>query len=174
MNEKQQITRKTEVIRFIICGIICAIADFLVAELFLLIFKNLNDFAKGFISTSAGFIVGVVLNYLLSTFWVFTGVDDTKKTKSVLFIVLFVLFSLVAFGLSYGTYELCHTIFLNAWGFNIYNQSIREIFKFTFWGNAEFWLFALAFVLKTIVGLIWNYFTRKYILYRRKSKDQNE
>ena len=170
MNEKQQITRKTEVIRFIITGLICAIADFLVTELFLLLLQPLPDLAKGCISTLAGFVVGVILNYLLSTFWVFTGVDDTKKTKTVGFIVLFVILSAVAFGLSFGTYELCHIIFLNAWGFNIYNQSIKEIFKFTFWGNAEFWLFALAFVLKTIVGLIWNYFTRKYILYKNKNK----
>ena len=170
MNEKQQITRKSEVIRFIITGLVCAIADFLVTELFLLIFQNLNDIAKGTISTFAGFAVGVVLNYILSTFWVFTGVEDTKKTKTVGFIILFIVLSAVAFGLSYGTYELCHVIFLNAWGLNIYNQSIREIFKFTFWGNPEFWLFALAFVLKTIVGLIWNYFTRKYILYKNKNK----
>ena len=170
MNEKQQITRKSEVIRFIITGLVCAIADFLVTELFLLIFQNLNDIAKGIISTFAGFAVGVVLNYILSTFWVFTGVEDTKKTKTAGFIILFIVLSAVAFGLSYGTYELCHVIFLNAWGLNIYNQSIREIFKFTFWGNPEFWLFALAFVLKTIVGLIWNYFTRKYILYKNKNK----
>lgn len=170
MNEKQQITRKSEVIRFIITGLVCAIADFLVTELFLLIFQNLNDIAKGIISTFAGFAVGVVLNYILSTFWVFTGVEDTKKTKTVGFIILFIVLSAVAFGLSYGTYELCHVIFLNAWGLNIYNQSIKEIFKFTFWGNPEFWLFALAFVLKTIVGLIWNYFTRKYILYKNKNK----
>ena len=170
MNEKQKITRKTEVIRFLICGVACAIADFLVTELFLFILKDLNDIAKGIIATSAGFIVGVVLNYLLSTFWVFTGVDDTKKTKTVGFIVLFVILSAVAFGLSYGTYELCHFIFLKAWNQNIYNQSISEIFKFTFWGNPEFWLFALAFVLKTLVGLIWNYFTRKYILYKNKNK----
>ncbi len=170
MNEKQQITRKSEVIRFIITGLVCAIADFLVTELFLLIFQNLNDIAKGIISTFAGFAVGVILNYILSTFWVFTGVEDTKKTKTVGFIILFIVLSAVAFGLSYGTYELCNVIFLNAWGLNIYNQSILEIFKFTFWGNPEFWLFALAFVLKTIVGLIWNYFTRKYILYKNKNK----
>ena len=169
-NETQKISRKSEVIRFIITGLVCAIADFLVTELFLFILKDLNDIAKGVISTLAGFVVGVVLNYILSTFWVFTGVDDTKKTKTTGFIVLFVLLSAVAFGLSYGTYELCHVIFLNAWGLNIYSQSIREILKFTFWGNAEFWLFAFAFVLKTIVGLIWNYFTRKYILYKNKNK----
>ena len=168
--EKKQITRKTEVIRFIITGVACAIADFLVTELFLLLLQSLPDIAKGCISTLAGFIVGVILNYILSTFWVFTGVDDTKKTKTPLFIFLFVVLSAIAFGLSFGTYELCHVIFLNAWGLNIYNQSIKEIFKFTFWGNAEFWLFAVAFVLKTFVGLIWNYFTRKYILYKNKNK----
>lgn len=168
--EDKKISLSSEVIRFIITGLICAVADYLVTVICLSIFKNLNDIAKGVISTSAGFIVGVILNYILSTYWVFKGVDNKEKTKSVGFITVFVILSAVAFGLSYGTYELCHIIFLNAWNLNIYNQSIGEILKFSFWGNLEFWLFALAFVLKTLVGLIWNYFTRKYILYKNKNK----
>ena len=169
MNEKQQITRKSEVIRFIITGLVCAIADFLVTELFLLIFQNLNDIAKGIISTFAGFAVGVVLNYILSTFWVFTGVEDTKKTKTVGFIILFIVLSAVAFGLSYGTYELCRFVADKAWSLDINAAGqIDYIFKFTFWGNAAFWLYVVAFILKTFVGLVWNYFTRKYILYKRK------
>ena len=41
-NETQKISRKSEVIRFIITGLVCAIADFLVTELFLFILKDLK------------------------------------------------------------------------------------------------------------------------------------
>jgi hypothetical protein len=57
---------------------------------------------------------------------------------------------------------------------NINDADINYILKFTFWGDALFWLFFLAFFLKTLVGLIWNYFTRKYILYKRKPEKQEE
>ena len=172
MNKKEN---SWELIKFLITGVVCAAADFLTTSLFLRICAGLPLPAQSAISLLAGFLVGVLLNYILSTYWVFRGKQDSKVTKSVLFIVLFIVFSAIAYGLSYGTYELCRFFFDKIIDPRSINEAnIKYIFKFTFWGDAMFWLFALAFVLKTLVGLIWNYFTRKYILYRRKSKDQNE
>ena len=161
-----------ELIKFLITGVVCAAADFLTTALFLRLFGFMTiEALKSAISLLAGFIVGVILNYILSTFWVFRGKQDRDVTKSTRFIVLFVLFSAIAYGLSFGTYELCRLIFNSAWAININNTNIQYILQFTFWGDALFWLFALAFVLKTLVGLIWNYFTRKYILYKRKNEE---
>ena len=171
MNKKENMW---ELVKFLITGVVCAIADYLTSVLFLKICGGLPDALKSAISLLAGFIVGITLNYILSTFWVFKGKQDNKVTKSVKFIVLFVIFSVIAYGLSYGTYELCRFIFIQSANVNINECDISYIFKFTFWGDALFWLFALAFVLKTLVGLIWNYFTRKYILYRRKENKEAE
>ena len=160
-----------ELAKFLITGVVCALADFLTTALFLKICAGIPyETLKSAISLLAGFIVGVTLNYILSTFWVFKGKQDRSVTKSTKFIVLFVIFSAVAYGLSYGTYELCRVIFQNTASVNINDANIAYILKFTFWGDALFWLFFLAFFLKTLVGLIWNYFTRKYILYKRKEK----
>ena len=161
-----------ELIKFLITGVVCAAADFLTTSLFLRICVGLPEAAKSAISLLAGFTVGVILNYILSTYWVFKGKQDSKVTKSTKFVILFVVFSAVAYGLSYGTYELCRLIFSNAAHVNINDAKIDYILKFQFWGDALFWFFALAFGLKTLVGLIWNYFTRKYILYRRKNKEE--
>ena len=157
-----------ELIKFLITGAVCAIADFLTTSLFLKITEGLPNTAQSAISLLAGFIVGVILNYILSTFWVFKGAQDRNVTKSARFIILFVIFSAIAYGLSYGTYELCRVIFQNTANVNINDATIKYILQFTFWGDALFWLYFLAFFLKTLVGLIWNYFTRKFILYRRK------
>ena len=162
-----------ELIKFLITGVVCAIADFLTTSLFLKICNGLPATAQSAISLLAGFIVGVTLNYMLSTYWVFKGKQDKSVTKSTKFIVLFVIFSAIAYGLSYGTYELCRFVFNSAWSININEATISYIFQFTFWGDALFWLYFLAFFLKTLVGLIWNYFTRKYILYKRK-EEKNE
>ena len=165
MNKKENLW---ELVKFLITGVVCAIADFLTTSLFLKICAGLPLTAQSAIALLAGFIVGVTLNYILSTFWVFKGKQDRSVTKSTRFIVLFVIFSAIAYGLSYGTYELCRLIFNNAWAININEATINYILQFTFWGDALFWLYFLAFFLKTLVGLIWNYFTRKYILYKRK------
>ena len=163
-----------ELVKFLITGVVCAIADFLTTSLFLKICAGLPLTAQSAIALLAGFIVGVTLNYILSTFWVFKGKQDRSVTKSTRFIILFVVFSAIAYGLSYGTYELCRLIFNNAWAININEATINYILQFTFWGDALFWLYFLAFFLKTLVGLIWNYFTRKYILYKRKEpKEEN-
>ena len=161
-----------ELIKFLITGVVCAIADFLTTSLFLKICSGMPTTAQSAISLLAGFIVGVTLNYILSTYWVFKGKQDKSVTKSTKFIVLFVIFSAIAYGLSYGTYEICRIVSLNAWQVNINDSNIQYILKFTFWGDSLFWLFFLAFFLKTLVGLIWNYFTRKYILYKRKPQKE--
>ena len=161
-----------ELIKFLITGVVCAAADFLTTSLFLKICANLPGVACSAISLLAGFLVGVTLNYILSTYWVFKGKQDKDVTKSTRFIVLFVLFSAVAYGLSFGTYELCRVIIKASSDININNATINYILKFTFWGDALFWLYALAFFLKTLIGLIWNYFTRKFILYKRKNQPE--
>ena len=159
---------RRELIRFLITGLVCALADFLTTSLFLMILKNAPVVLQSVLSLLAGFTVGVILNYILSTYWVFKGKQDAKVTKSVSFIILFIVFSAIAYGLSLGTYELCRIIFLNAAHRNINEIGIDYLLKFTFWGNLTFWLYFLAFFLKTLVGLVWNYFTRKYILYKRR------
>lgn len=161
-----------ELFKFLVTGLVCALADFLTTALFLKICGALPAAAQSAIALLAGFLVGVTLNYILSTFWVFRGKQDRSVTKSKKFIILFVVFSAIAYGLSYGTYELYRIIIVKAASININDADINYILKFTFWGDALFWLFFLAFFLKTLVGLIWNYFTRKFILYKRKEKKE--
>ena len=166
-NSKKAADRR-ELVRFLITGLICAIADFLTTSLFLMILQKTPKLCQESLSLLAGFTVGVILNYILSTYWVFKGKQDSKVTKSAIFIILFVIFSAVAYGLSFGTYVLCRVIFQNTAQVDIDECGIDYILKFTFWGDLSFWLFGVAFVMKTFVGLVWNYFTRKYILYKRK------
>ncbi|HHT66995.1 MAG TPA: hypothetical protein GX010_02040 [Erysipelotrichaceae bacterium] len=168
MKQQKNISLTNELVRFLITGLLCAAADFLTTSLFLMILKNLPTTLQSALSLLAGFIVGVILNYLLSTYWVFKGKQKESVTRSTKFIVLFVIFSAIAYGLSYGTYELCRLTFDASLQVNINEIGIDYILTFTFWGDYVFWLFVLAFFLKTLIGLVWNYFTRKYILYKRR------
>ena len=170
----KKISLSNEIIRFLITGVICSILDLLICQLFIFILKDSADIVKNIVSTALGFLVGVIANYLLSTFWVFKGGRNEYKTKTPLFIVTFVILSAVALGLSVGTMELCRIIVLKGWGINIVEHGFETILNFTFYKDTIFWVYFLCFCIKTIVGLIWNYFTRKYILYKTDNKVQQE
>ena len=171
MEKSEKISIGNELIRFIITGLVCALLDFLTSYgvLALLNKAGMTGFWATAISTTAGFIIGVTINYLLSTFWVFKNVSNKDKTKTVGFIIAFVILSAVAWGLSVGTMELCSLVCRNAWNINIdenVDMIIRKVFTFTFWDDVAFWAYFVSFCLRTLVGLIWNYFTRKFILYK--------
>ena len=171
MNKKESMW---ELVKFLITGIAAAAVDALTVFLCHQLFAFLPDLSSEAISIFLGFLVSVILNYILSTYWVFKGKQDESVTKSKRFVILFVIFSAIAFGLSFGTYWLCKVIFESTMGVNITEVQINYILKFTFWGDLVFWMFAVAFVLKTLIGLIWNYFSRKYILYKRKPEHIQE
>ena len=80
--------------------------------------------------------------------------------------------------LSIGAMLLCNLVIVSAWGneYNIVNLSVMELIKehgIKFLGQGLFWAYFISFCIKTLVGLVFNYFTRKYILYKEpKSKKQ--
>lgn len=154
-----------EVLRFLATGVVCALLDFLVCKLMLALCAPLGDIWSNIISTLCGFIVGVILNYILSTFWVFKNVKDKEKTKTKKFMLLFVIFSAGGLLLSIGTMLLCEVICKNAWGIDITKVDLSQLFTFQFWGDVTFWAYFVSFCIRTLVGLVWNYFTRKKFLY---------
>ena len=87
MEKQRSFSLSEELIRFLITGLICAAADFLVTSFFLLILKSVPKTIQSAFSLLAGFIVGVILNYILSTYWVFKGKQKETVTKSAKFIV---------------------------------------------------------------------------------------
>lgn len=165
-------SHKWELIRFLICGVAAALTDYLFSQLAVLLFHNaLPQIWVTIISTAIGFIFGVIVNYLISTFWVYQNVDKDIKTKSKLFITWFVVLSLAAMLLSIGAMLLCNLVITSIWGMenSIVNISVMELMKengIKFLTTFIFWAYFFSFCIKTIVGLVFNYFTRKYILYK--------
>lgn len=172
--------RGIELVRFLICGVIAALADYLMCQLFVLILHNaLNEIWTTIISTAMGFIVGVIINYLISTFWVYQNVDKDVKTKSKRFIMWFFILSFCGLLLSIGAMLLCNLVVISIWGqeSSIVNLSIMELMKehgIKFLAQGIFWAYFVSFCIKTLVGLVFNYFTRKYILYKEPKQQEVE
>ena len=159
-----------ELFRFLVCGVAAALSDYLAAQLIVLIMPGVNQVVVTIVSTLVGFIVGVVVNYFISTYWVYQNVDKDVKTKSKIFIFWFVVLSLIAMLLSIGAMLLCNVVIVNALHMeSIVELSIMELIKengIAFLAQNIFWAYFVSFVVKTLVGLVFNYFTRKYILYK--------
>ena len=169
-----------ELVRFLICGVAAALTDYLFCQLMVLLIHNhMSEIWVTILSTAVGFVFGVVVNYLISTFWVYQNVDKNVKTKSKLFITLFVVLSLCAMLLSIGAMLLCNLVVVSAWGQenSIVDLSVMELIKengIGFLGTFIFWAYFISFCIKTLVGLVFNYFTRKYILYKEPKQKEEE
>jgi putative flippase GtrA len=165
-----------ELVRFIICGIVAALTDYLVSQLIILSFENaiIDKVWVIAISTAIGFIVSVIVNYLISTFWVFQNVKDKKSTRTPKFIALFILLSIVALLLSVGAMELCNLVTISTMDFSVVDASIMGLIRDDGWNFIKdpiFWAYIISFSIKTLVGLIFNYFTRKFILYKAPKEE---
>ena len=172
MSENKDKKISLEIIRFAITGVVSAAIDFITCYIVTVLLKktSMNDTLIVAISTLIGFIVSVIVNYILSTVWVFKNVKDKSKAKTPLFIVLFIILSALGWGISFGTMELCR-IACNAW----WSVDINAVeLKFSAITTLDLWLYAIAFVLKTLLGMIWNYLTRKFILYKAPKEEKVE
>ena len=89
-------SRWWELLRFLICGVAAALSDYLAAQLIVLAMPGVNEIVVTIVSTAVGFVVGVIVNYLISTFWVYQNVDKSIQTKSKRFITMFVILSFIA------------------------------------------------------------------------------
>ena len=167
-----------ELLRFLICGVAAALTDYLFCQLTIFIFGRwFGGMWLTVLSTAIGFIFGVAVNYLISTFWVYQNVDKNIKTKSKMFIFWFVILSLTAMLLSIGAMLLCDVVVVYGMHMqSIVDMSLMELIKDNGWGflaQVIFWAYFISFCIKTLVGLVFNYFTRKYILYKEPKEVEN-
>ena len=142
---EQKKGRTAEVIRFALTGGIC----FLV-ELAVLILLKGRFGVDTLIATPVSFLVSVILNYLLCVVWVFRG----EKNKGAGTKAGFLIISLIGLGLN----ELLMLLFRVALGEDavILTLSSREI-------N----MYVLNKCLATLIVMIWNYFSKRAVLYRK-------
>lgn len=149
-----------EILRFIIVGVICTLVDFGVSALVQYViyptpekyvFLGMTITLNIFLAALFGFIFGVITNYILSIVIVFKNVENKKTSRSVGGFMLFVLLSTIGFFINYAIKEL---------GNMIINM------------ETNFLWFVFVFGIATFIVLIYNYISRKLILFRPKKKEE--
>ena len=136
-----------EIFRFAIVGLVAAVFDFLLCFIFqFLIFKGSNSWYVSGISTAMGFALGVVINYILSTYMVYKNAKtNTSKTAKgiILFLVLAIIGLLLGIGIQYFLYDLLN---------------LKK-------GVALF-SYPICFVVRTLIVMVYNYISRKIFIYK--------
>ena len=142
---EQKRSRTAEVIRFALTGGVC----FLV-ELGVLILLKGRFGIDTLIATPIAFLVSVVLNYLLCVVWVFRGAKNRGAGAKAGFLIT----SLIGLGLN----ELLMLLFRWMLGEESVILSL---------GGKDIKMYVLNKCLATLIVMIWNYFSKRAVLYRK-------
>ncbi len=136
-----------EFLRYAVVGGISAVIDMAVNYFMLFYVFSAGKDDKGYvaISVAVGFLVGLIVNFILSNRFVFKSQEQQKRGKTAGAFFLYVLVGIIGFGL---------TEFLTLLGTR-------------FIGDHGIWYLLLTCVVKGIV-LIWNYVGRKLLVYHGK------
>lgn len=150
-----------EIIRFVIVGGIATLVDFAISSLFQYwIYPNptvwnilwiFNITASVLISTIMGFTLGVIVNYILSIVIVFKDVENKKTSQSVGGFLAFVGLGIIG-------------LFINL--------AIKELGNWIISFESSFIWFAFVFAFATLIVLIYNYISRKLLLFRPKKNEK--
>ena len=143
---EQKKSRTAEVIRFALTGGVC----FLV-ELAVLILLKGQLGIDTLIATPIAFLVSVILNYILCVVWVFRGTKNRGAGAKAGFLVT----SLIGLGLN----ELLMLLF---------RVTLGEDAVILTLGGREISMYVLNKCLATLIVMIWNYFSKRAVLYRKE------
>ena len=143
MEEKKNWTG--EILRFALTGGICFLA-----ELAVLVLLKDGLGLDTLIATPVAFLVSVILNYLMCVTWVFRGAGSQGTAAKAGFLIT----SLVGLGLN----ELLMLLF---------RWMLGEETVILALGGREIRMYVLNKCLATLIVMIWNYFSKRAVLYRK-------
>lgn len=136
-----------EFFRYVIVGGVSFLADFGTLTLFEeIVFGQQREDWQIFVSTAAGFVVGLIMNYILSLVFVFRSSDNRSSGKSVGEFVIFALVGVVGLGITEGLMHL---------GVNVLHFH-----------------YMITKIVTAGIVLVWNYLGRKILVFNRPKGDK--
>lgn len=137
-----------EFFRYAVVGGIAFLADYGTLFLFQELILTGRTPWELFVSTAAGFIVGLAVNYILSLTFVFRKKDNSGSGKSVAAFLIFAVVGLIGLGLTelimYLGTEMLHISYL------------------------------IVKIAAAAIVLVWNYAGRKLLIFNRKGKTDSK
>lgn len=182
--EKHKKSRFWEIVRFVIVGVLATIVD---AGVFFVLMKFVFNGLAGQggdngwggyvawgISTTISFFVSCLFNFFLSRLWVYQNVDKKVNTKTAkafwTYVGLGAIGWLIGLGIQEGGVFLCNTF----WPELKLSINFVKVSWSDLWNEAglAFWAFVIIYVIKTLIVLVYNYLTRKLIIFKAPKDDE--
>lgn len=183
--EERKKSRFFEILRFMVTGVICTLID---AGLFFILMKFVfNGLAQeggengygGYlawgISTTISFLASCLVNFFFSRLWVYQNVDKKVNTKTQKAFWTYVGLSALGWLIGLGIQE-CGVLLCNSlWPELKLSINFVKVSWADLWNKAglAFWAFAVIFVVKTCITLVYNYLTRKLIIFKAPKKEED-
>ena len=142
---EQKKSRAAEIIRFALTGGVC-----FVVELAVLILLKGRFGVDTLIATPIAFLISVILNYLLCVIWVFRGAKNRGAGAKAGFLIT----SVIGLGLNEAMMLL-------------FRMLLGEDAVILTLGTRVVNMYVLNKCLATLIVMIWNYFSKRAVLYRR-------
>lgn len=144
-----------EILRFLVVGGLATAIDWAIC---FIVEKVLPEWVLGnwhiekSVATTCGFVVGLIVNYVLSLIFVYKHKKDENEGKSLKDFIVFTIIGVFTLGVSYlGIYLLSDLWFPN-FSFNI--------------GSIVITSYIIARVIMTAIGLVINYIGRKIFIFK--------
>lgn len=162
-----------QILRFGVVGGISFVVDFIITNVVALLMRNV-----GFEATIAamagalvGFVISIIVNYLLSMHWVFVRKDDMNRGKE---FFIFVILSVIGLGLNELIILGCMYLINNVGWCGAFTQwcldIVNHFFDMTFDGVAT----AGSKIIATGVVMVFNFVTRKIFLEKKEDKEEDK
>ena len=134
-----------EFLRYAVVGGVAALVDMGVnyAMLYFILGATKDDKWQVAVAVTAGFVIGLIVNFVLSNVFVFRTEEQQKEGKTVKAFVIYAVVGVIGYFLTVGL-TLLGTMFI---------------------GESGIWYLLLTCAVKGIV-LIWTYIGRKILVYR--------
>ena len=136
-----------EIFRFAIVGLVAAVFDFALSYIVqFVLFKDNQASYVTLLSTATGFVIGVIINYLMSTYMVYKASKSnmSKSLKGILlFLGLAIIGLLIGIGIQYLLYDV---LFIKV--------------------GIKFFSYPVDFIIRTLVVMVYNYISRKLLIYK--------
>lgn len=150
-----------EIVRFLLVGVLATGVDLLIRVIFNSLFNGvLTKEWNLALSFTFGFVLSLILNYVLSTLYVF---KSKRRLGDIKTLTLFIATSLFAFIVGLGLFYLCSFLFSSG---NIDITSFNVFDIFTSFTSLSFWMYLVSFIIQTLITLIINFILRKKVIYK--------
>ncbi len=172
-----------ELVRFVVVGFYGTLIDMAIEGWMTSLFNGWSQgvtnriavFFIQFLIACIGFIVSTPATWSLSAVWAFRNVADEKKAKSLKSGLQFVFWAALALIIGAFIQFLGYMICLEWTSLKV---DILNDFKFSdIFSGANTKVFACwftVFVIRTAVTMVWNYLTRKFIIYKAPKQEAAE